>query len=104
MKQGIDITKGIKIIEMLKCELLENVSLVFRIMNQAIEEESKEKIKLTLSDIILISYILSRRLGLDFEVIDKEIDRKIKLGLINENEIEKYFGDLSELAQHRNRN
>jgi hypothetical protein len=39
--------------------------------------------------------------GVDYSTMDRHISKKIRLGLINENEIEKYFGDLSELARMR---
>lgn len=101
IESGYDITRGIKIIEVLKSDLLGEVSVLYKVLLECPDQEIREMYKETLSNIILISYILARRLGLDYDIIDKEIQKKIKLGIINVNEIEKYYGDLTRLARHR---
>lgn len=99
---GIDITKNIRIIESLKSELLACISHLFSQMSAEDCEDLREVALDTLSDTIIISYLLSRRMGLDYAVIEKGIASKIRLGLIQEHETEKYFGDLSALSRLRN--
>ena len=64
-------------------------------------EDTREVAAENLSDMIVIAYLLGKRLGVDYCVMDRHISKKIRLGLINDNEIEKYFGDLSELSRMR---
>jgi hypothetical protein len=63
-------------------------------------EEVHESIAEVLSGIIFSSYILGKRLGISYTSIEKEIAGKMKLGLIENIDVEKYYGDLSELSKH----
>lgn len=96
----IDITKNIKIIEWLKSELLTDLANLFKVLVNGVKEEVHESISETLSNIILISYLLGRRLGISYNSIEIKIENKIKLGLIENHDVEKYYGDLSELSKH----
>ena len=98
----MDITKNIRIIENLKSELLAGIAQLYSRMSADDCEDLKEIALDTLSNTIIISYLLSRRLGLDYTAIEKDIASKIRLGLIQEHETEKYFGDLSALSRLRN--
>lgn len=98
----IDITRNIKVIEWLKSELLIDMANLFRSLVNGAKEELHEYISETLSNIILISYLLGRRLGISFGAIEMKMQNKIKLGIIEEDNMEKYYGDLSELAKHLN--
>lgn len=100
--KGIDITRNIRIIEMLKSELLEDVAQLYRMMASQHVDDTKKKVTETLSNVIVISYLLGKRLGIEYEGVEKSILSKIRLGLIEENEIEKFYGDLSELARLKN--
>jgi len=61
-----------------------------------------ESVAETLSNIILICYMLGRRLGVSYNSIEIKINNKIKLGIIENHDVEKYYGDLTELAKHLN--
>lgn len=98
----IDITRNIKVIEWLKSELLTDIANLFRTLVNGAKEELHEYISETLSNIILICYLLGRRLGISYNAIEMKIQNKIKLGLIEDDNIEKHYGDLSELAKHLN--
>lgn len=98
----VDITRNIKIIEWLKSELLTDTANLFKIMVDGVKEEIHEVLAETLSNIILISYLIGRRLGISYNSIELKIQGKIKLGLIENHDVEKYYGDLSELAKHLN--
>lgn len=103
MNKNVDVTKNIKMIEWLKSELLTAIALLFETLVMGIRN-SQEKILDILANLILITYLLGRRLGLTFDRIDDKIKDKAKLGRIEEHDIEKYYGDLSELIKHLNRN
>ncbi|MCX7923017.1 MAG: MazG-like family protein [Clostridia bacterium] len=98
----IDITRNIKIIEWLKSELLTDLANLFKVLVNGMKEEVHDAISDTLSNIILISYLLGRRLGISYNSIEIKVENKIKLGLIENHDVEKYYGDLSELAKHLN--
>ncbi|AUS95072.1 hypothetical protein CDQ84_03810 [Clostridium thermosuccinogenes] len=100
--KDIDITRNIKIIEWLKSELLTDIANLFKVLANGIKEEVHETVTDTLSNIILISYLLGRRLGISYNAIELKIENKVKLGLIENHDVEKYYGDLSELAKHLN--
>ncbi|OPZ86936.1 MAG: MazG-like family protein [Firmicutes bacterium ADurb.Bin419] len=98
----IDITRNIKIIEWLKSELLTDIANLFKVLVNGVKEEVHESVSDTLSNIILISYLLGRRLGISYNSIEMKIENKVKLGLIENHDVEKYYGDLSELSRHLN--
>lgn len=100
--KDIDITRNIRIIEWLKSELLTDIANLFKVLVNGVKEEIHENLSETLSNIILISYLLGRRLGISYNAIEMKIQNKIKLGLIENHDVEKYYGDLSELSKHLN--
>ncbi|MDQ2085119.1 MazG-like family protein [Herbivorax sp. ANBcel31] len=98
----IDITRNIKIIEWLKSELLTDIATLFKVLVNGVREEVHESIAETLSNIILICYLLGRRLGINYNAIEIKIENKVKLGLLENHDVEKHYGDLSELSKHLN--
>ena len=103
MNKNVDVTKNIKMIEWLKSELLTAIALLFETLVVGIKN-SQEKVLDILANLILITYLLGRRLGLTYESIDSKIKDKAKIGRIEEHNIEKWYGDLSELIRHLDRN
>lgn len=100
--KGIDITKNIKIIEWLKSELLSSVASLFEILLKGIKG-SQETIIDILANIILVTYVLGKRLGISYNSLDRRIEDKIRLGVLEDHKIESWFGDLSSLKQHMDR-
>ncbi|SHH79914.1 MazG-like family protein [Sporanaerobacter acetigenes] len=103
MRDGkdIDIMKNVKIVEWLKCELLSSVAGLFQLLQSGIKNTKEDMLDL-ISNIILLTYLLGKRLGLSYESIDLKVEDKIKLGLIEEHQVEKWYGDLSELHEYYN--
>ena len=99
-EKEIDITRNIKMIEWLKSELLTDIANLFRVLVNGVREEVHESVSETLSNIILISYMLGKRLGISYNAVEMKIHNKIKLGLVENHDVEKYYGDLSELSRH----
>jgi len=97
--KDIDIVKNMKTIDWLKSELLTNIAYLHRIFIDS-ELNSKENIEDTLSNIIIQSYLLGKRLGIGFERIDSAMKDNIRLNLIQEHKIERWYGDLSKLLDH----
>jgi hypothetical protein len=99
-EKEIDITRNIKLIEWLKSELLTDISNLFRTLVNGVREEVHDSVSDTLSNIILISYLLGKRLGISYNAIELKIRSKVKLGLVENHDVERYYGDLSELSRH----
>lgn len=97
--KNIDITKNIKVIEWLKSELLTAIASLFDILVKGVHN-SQEAILDILANIILVTYLLGKRLGLSFESIDAKVESKAKLGLVEDHKIEKWYGDLSKLLDY----
>jgi hypothetical protein len=99
--KGMDITKNMRLIEGLKSDLLTAVSHLYSEMASDTCEDIRDVALDSLSDTIIISYLLARRLGLEYPAIERQINSKIRLGLLEECDTEKYFGDLSALSRIR---
>lgn len=99
MDKKVDITKNIKIIEWLKSELLTAVALLFETLVKGVKN-SQDILLDIISNIILITYLIGKRMGLSFENIDSKIEEKAKLGKVEDHDIEKWYGDLSNLLDH----
>ncbi len=95
----LDIAKNLKLIEWLKSEILTSVAEIFRMLTSSVRV-SQDGIADCLASIIVGCYLLGRRLGLHYGAIDQKIASKIRLGILEEHDVEKYYGDLTELNQH----
>lgn len=100
---NIDITRNIKLIEWLKCEILSGISSFYQLLYKG-KQGSQDALTDVIANIILVSYLLARRLGITFAAVDSKIQSKIKLGITEGHEIERWYGDLSELSAYMNRN
>jgi hypothetical protein len=92
-----------RLIEWLKCEMLSGISSLYRLVLKG-SRGSQEAVTDVIANIILVAYLLGRRMGITFAAIDLKIQGKIKLGITEGHEVEKWYGDLSELAGYMNRN
>ncbi len=97
--KNVDITKNIRVIEWLKSEILTAVSTLFQLLVNGVQN-SQEAILDVLANIILVTYLLGKRLGVSFEKIDEKLESKVKLGVVEEHKIEKWYGDLSKLLDY----
>ena len=80
IEKGSDITKNVKIIEWIKNEILISVSDLFNLIFKGVKPID-DKLQNTLANIIMLTYLLGKRLGVDFDEIDykiKEIKRSNK--------------------------
>lgn len=96
--KDIDIIKNMKTIEWLKAELLTNVAHLHKTLISG-EVNTKDNLEDIISNIILESYVLGKRLGLDYKDINSALKENIKLNLIEEHKIERWYGDLSGLLK-----
>ena len=99
--KGSDITKNVKIIEWIKNEILMSVSDLFNLLFKGVKSID-DSLQDCIASIIMLSYLLGKRLGIDFYEIDYKIKQNVKQGIKEENSIETWFGDLSDLEKHMN--
>ncbi len=97
--KGSDVTKNIKIIEWMKNEILMSVSDLFNLLFKGVKPIDGA-LQDTLANIIMITYLLAKRLGVSFKDIDYKISEKIKIGIKENHSIESWYGDLTNLQKH----
>ncbi|MCL5935064.1 MAG: MazG-like family protein [Firmicutes bacterium] len=90
------IAKNIRIVEWLKADLITSVSALYKGMLRG----SEEKLLEALSGIIVTCYVLGRRMGYNFSKIDVAVEAKLRQGIEDEHEVEKWHGDLSMLLAY----
>ena len=94
-----DVTKNVKIIEWMKKELILSVGDVFDLIFKGVKPLD-EALQDTLANIIMITYLLAKRLGISFNEIDYKIKEKIKIGIDQNHSVESWYGDFSNLKKH----
>jgi len=94
-----DVTKNVKIIEWMKKELILSVGDVFDLIFKGVKPLD-ETLQDTLANIIMITYLLAKRLGISFSEIDYKIKEKIKIGIDQNHSVESWYGDFSNLKKH----
>ncbi|WP_195238417.1 MazG-like family protein [Romboutsia sp. 1001285H_161024_C4] len=99
LDRNSDIARNVKIMEWMKTELLMSVGDLFNLMFKGVKPLD-EALQDTLANIIIITYLLAKRLGISFNEMDYKIKEKIKLGINENHSIERWYGELSELKKH----
>ncbi|WML36418.1 MazG-like family protein [Clostridium sp. OS1-26] len=98
-KDDFNIMYNVKMIEELKAELLCVISDFFRLLTKG-SNVAQEAILDCISGAMILLYLLSERLGYSHAAVDESMKKKLKLGIIEEDKIEKEGKDLSKLYNH----
>ena len=98
-----DVTKNVKIIEWMKKELILSVGDVFDLIFKGVKPLD-EALQDTLANIIMITYLLAKRLGISFSEIDYKIKEKIRIGIDQNHSVESWYGDFSNLKKDKKQN
>lgn len=98
----LDITKKIKIIERLKSQLLSNISMLYSNMVEENTSDSNENVDI-LTDIIILSYLLSDKLGVSNEALDIRLNNKLKLASLQNNQNDEWAREIIKLSKHLNK-
>lgn len=94
-----DITKTITIIERLKSQLLSNVSALFSNMAEGNRDCNNENIDI-LSDVIILSYLLSDKLGVSNGELDAKLINKLRLATLQNPSNDEWTDEISMLSKH----
>jgi hypothetical protein len=98
-KEDFNIMYNVKIIEELKAELLCIIGDFFKLLTKG-SNVAQESILDCISGAIMLLYLLAERLGYSHTAIDDSMKKKLKIGIIEEDKIEKEGKDLSRLYNH----
>jgi len=90
---------NVKIVEDLKAELLCIIGDFFKLLTKG-SNVAQDALLDCISGAIIILYVLAERLGYSYISVDDNIKKKLKLGIIEEDSIEKDGKDLSKLYAH----
>ncbi|MDI6619121.1 MAG: MazG-like family protein [Clostridiales bacterium] len=99
MNEDFNVTGNIKTIEWLKVEILSALSSLNKGLLKG-SKASKDVIADCIAGMVILLYLLSKRIGIEFSYIDSKVQNKLKLGILEEDEIEKDYGDLSKLLNY----
>lgn len=94
-----DVTSNIKVVEILKNELLSSVASLFHILLKGAKASQDALIDI-LANIILLIYLMAKRLGIGFFVLENKVIEKAKLSMLEENETENWHKDLSDIYNY----
>lgn len=100
-KDGLNIIGNIKIIESLKADLICVIGQFFKLLTKG-SNVAQKSILNCISGAIIILYVIANRLGYSFLAVDDEIKNKLKMGIVEQDEVEKDGKDLSRLYNHIN--
>ncbi len=95
-----DITGNIKAIEKLKYELLAGITDLYGGLLMS-DSNSAQRAEI-LSNIVIMTYLLSSRLGISYYALDTKVLSKLKLGILEDNNI--LFPELSALYKYIDKN
>jgi hypothetical protein len=98
-KKDFNIMYNVKIIEELKANLIVTIGDLFKLLTKG-SNVAQEAILDSISGAIIILYILAERLGYSHTAVDETMKKKLKLGIIEDDQIEKDGKDLSKLYNH----
>lgn len=95
----LDITKNIKMIEILKGQILAGVSDLHNSFIQP-DNTTSDKIEI-FADLTILIYILAKKLGISPETLLLKINKKLKIGVLEETDI--FNEDVKELLRYFNK-
>ncbi len=97
--KDIKIANNIKTVEQLKAELLKSVAELYADINAEADSETSSRLKNDSADIINLTFVLAKRLGIDYDDIFECMKAKLDKSIEKNHPIEKNFGDMSELKK-----
>lgn len=97
--EEFNIMSNIKIIEGLKAELLCIIADFFKLLSKG-SNIAHDSLIDCISGAIIILYILAEKLGYSHLAVDESIKKKLKVGIVEGDSLEKNGKELSKLYEH----
>lgn len=98
-KEEFNIMANIKMIEELKANLLCLIGELYSLLTRG-TNVAKDSILNCISGSVLILYVLAQKLGYSCSEVDDDMNKKLKIGIIEEHEYEREGKNLSKLQNH----
>lgn len=98
-REDFKIMSNVKIIEGIKASIICVVGDLYRFLAKG-SSAAQDDVLECISGAIILLYVLGQRLGYSHIEIDEEMKKKLKLGIIEEDDIEKDGKDLTKLYNH----
>lgn len=98
-ERGMQFAKNVKMIDWLKTELLDQVSNLFKGLYHA----NQHLIIEALASMIVVAYVLARRIGFTYREIDQVVIDKLREQSEEGHQLESWYGDLSTLEEYMNK-
>lgn len=98
-RDGLNIMRNIQIIEKLKAELICIIGDFYKLLTKG-SNVAQEALLDCISGAVTILYILADRLGYSYTAVDENIKKNLKMGIIENDEVEVESKDLSRLYTH----
>lgn len=98
-RDDFNIMGNIKSIEQLKAQLLCIIGEFFRLLTKG-SNVAKDAILNCISNAIIVLYVLGDKLGYSAVEIDEDMKKKLKIGIIEDDTVEREGKSLSKLYSH----
>lgn len=95
-----DVSTNMRLLEILKSNLLTEVAHIYDLMAKSREESTYSDMVEVFSDIILTSYLLGKQMGINYNILDFRLEKKIKICLSEEKMHDHFLLDLNDLVVH----
>lgn len=90
------LARHVKTVEWLKAELVASVASLLR----ASLEGDGEAMAETMATVIVATAVLARRLGTDFEQLERKVVAQVRANIEEEHQLERWYGDFSALERY----
>ena len=90
------IARNIKVVDWIKTQMLESLTLLYK----GLQEPDEEKVLEGLAEGLLWHYLLSRRLGIPFHELEEKIISKLHTYKNQGHHLEEWFQDFSVLEEY----
>lgn len=96
MKKAVDVASNSRVVEWLKADLVETVGVLMKSLLKASSDATTD----ALATLIIIAYVLGRRMGINYQVVEMRMKHKINTSIDEAQEIEEFYGDLTHLQKY----
>ena len=103
MEQTLNLSTNLRAVDSIKSEILSEVARLYNALSDYETAGLESRVVEHISTIIAMNYILSRRMGLDFNSIDSKICELCEIAARANHELELAFSDMSELGRYLRR-
>ncbi|MBO2519032.1 MAG: hypothetical protein CW349_04940 [Firmicutes bacterium] len=90
------LARHVKTVEWLKAELVASVAALLR----ASLEGDGERMAESMATVIIVTAVLARRLGTDFDQLERRVVAQVRANLEEEHQLERWYGDFSALERY----